>query len=161
MLSLFPSEAAFNVFDFPGRGVPSTYGTYTYGGEVREIFWQPKNITSASLQPKSVSLLILRYLYLVNDCKSYETVQSEARVASSEPKNIRLTIFLPQNIMANKGRFCHTMASVALVHTSIQSDKRMLTKEMFSPVNQNKQNLKVALNPVGQKLAWCRRRLVI
>ena len=35
-------------------------------------------------------------------------------------------------IEMNKGRFCNTIASVALVHTSIQSDKRMQTKEILS-----------------------------
>ena len=34
--------------------------------------------------------------------------------------------------MKNKGRFCNTIASVALVLTSIQSDKRMQTKEILS-----------------------------
>ena len=29
----------------------------------------------------------------------------------------------------NKGRFCNTIASVALVHTSIQSDKRNSLKQ--------------------------------
>ena len=35
----------------------------------------------------------------------------------------------------NKGRFCNTIASVALVHTSIQNDKRMQTKEILSSRN--------------------------
>ena len=35
----------------------------------------------------------------------------------------------------NKGRFCNTIASVALVHTSIQSDWRIQTKEILSNRN--------------------------
>ena len=32
----------------------------------------------------------------------------------------------------NKGRFCNTIPSIALVHTSIQSDSRLQTKEILS-----------------------------
>ena len=32
----------------------------------------------------------------------------------------------------NKGRFCNAIASVAFVHTSIQSDLQMQTKEILS-----------------------------
>ena len=32
----------------------------------------------------------------------------------------------------NKGRLCNTIASVALVHTSIKNDLRMQTKEILS-----------------------------
>ena len=35
----------------------------------------------------------------------------------------------------NKGRFCNTIASVALIHTSIQSDYRLYTKEILSTNN--------------------------
>ena len=34
-----------------------------------------------------------------------------------------------------KGRFCNTIASVALVHNSVQSDYRMQTKEILSSRN--------------------------
>ena len=33
-----------------------------------------------------------------------------------------LTVLFNEITLANKGRFCNTIASVALVHTSIQSD---------------------------------------
>ena len=40
-----------------------------------------------------------------------------------------------RTIADSKGRFCNTIASVALVHTSIQSDKRMQIKEILSSRN--------------------------
>ena len=40
-----------------------------------------------------------------------------------------------ENVCINKGRFCNTIASVALVHTSIQCDLRMQTKEILSSKN--------------------------
>ena len=54
-----------------------------------------------------------------------------------------------------KGRLCNTIASVALVHTSIQSDNRIRTKKYSQLVIQNKHSCKVAPKPVGQALAWC------
>ena len=38
-------------------------------------------------------------------------------------------------MLSNKGRFCNTIASVALVHTSIQSDQQMETKDILSSRN--------------------------
>ena len=43
---------ALQLIGSPGGGALSTYA---YGGSVKEIFRQPKNITSASLQPKTIS----------------------------------------------------------------------------------------------------------
>ena len=54
-----------------------------------------------------------------------------------------------------KGRFCNTIAAIALVHTSIQSDWRMQTKEILSTSNSNKHSHKVTPKPVRQTLTWC------
>ena len=40
-----------------------------------------------------------------------------------------------EQMQGTKGRFCNTIASVALFHTSIQSDKRMQKKEILSSRN--------------------------
>ena len=61
----------------------------------------------------------------------------------------------------NKGRFCNTIASVALVHTrqfKAISDCRQ--RKFSQPVIQNKHSHKVALKPVRQTLAWCGQREV-
>ena len=61
--------------------------TYAYGGSVQEIFRKPKNITSASMQPKNISSF---YIYingnLYMNIKYPQTMQIEVRIASIEPR---------------------------------------------------------------------------
>ena len=65
--------------------------THTGGGSVQEIFRQPKNITSASLQLKISAHFILRNLYM--NIRYPEKMQTKVRIASSEPRNISYTMF--------------------------------------------------------------------
>ena len=66
------------------------------GGSVREIFWQPKNISSASLLPKNITYFYA--LTTVNENKNPEIMLIEARIASAEPRNISSTMFYAQKI---------------------------------------------------------------
>ena len=42
--------------------------------------------------------------------------------------------------LPNRGKFCNTIASVALVHTSIRSDSECRQKKFSQPVIQNKRS---------------------
>ena len=48
---------------------------------------------------------------------------------------VSIITYKSELLYINKGRFCNTIASVAVVHTSKQSDKRMQTKEILSSRN--------------------------
>ena len=81
-------ELYFKHIYIPWGGAVSTY---TDGESVQKIFRQPKNITPASLQPKNITSF-----YTLNLCiniKYPKTMQTEGRIAPSEPRNIRSTIF--------------------------------------------------------------------
>ena len=70
------------------------------GGSVREIFWRPKNISSASQKPKNIT-----YFYALtpaNEHKHPKTMQIEARIASTQPRSISLIMF---NLVPRA--FCH------------------------------------------------------
>ena len=65
--------------------------TYAYRGIILRNFLGTQNVSSASLQPKNFT-----YFYAltpVNEHENPETMPFEARIASTEPRNISLTIF--------------------------------------------------------------------
>ena len=72
---------------------PGGHSAHTHGS-VQEIFRQPKNITSASMQPKNISLFyIYIYINLYMNIKYPQTMQIEVRISSIEPRNINIKMF--------------------------------------------------------------------
>ena len=65
-------------------------------GSVQEIFRQPKNITSASMQPKISAHLILRSPYM--NIEYPKRMHIEVRIASNEPRNIISALLQSKNI---------------------------------------------------------------
>ena len=51
---------------------------------------------------------------------------------------------------SNRGRFCNTIVSVALVHTSIQAISEGRHEEFSRPMIQSEHSCKGALKPVAQ-----------
>ena len=94
------------------------------------------------------------FMYLLSLKKEFDKLCSkEGALSESELKSLERMLPFPSfclrqisgiatlpnssivPICTNKGRFCNTIVSVALVHTSKQSDKRMQAKEILSSRN--------------------------
>ena len=61
----------------------------------------------------------------------------------------------------NKGRFCNTVATVALIASQFKAIKDCRQMKFSQPVNQNKHGHKNAVKSVRQTLALCKRKVVL